>query len=67
MNFFTKSKQAFTSFIDTCKALTEASRAQTTSITALHSDLKKLEQHAKYLATAERQRLQREGRPHEFV
>ena len=63
---FKQIKQAFAAFIETCKALTEASRTQTQSIAALHADVKKLEQHASYLATSEEHRLIREGKKHVF-
>lgn len=60
----TKLKQAFQSFIEACRALTEASREQTRTIAELHNTITKVETHTRYLAHSERQRNQREGRSH---
>lgn len=64
MTIFKQLKQAFAAFIETCKALTDASREQTKAVTALQTALKGVEQHTKYLAHSERQRNEREGRGH---
>jgi hypothetical protein len=67
---FTKLKQAFAAFIETCKALTEATDRNTEAVRAMHQELlspiKGVEKHTEYLATSEEHRLRREGRPHVF-
>lgn len=64
MKVFKQLKAGLQHFIETCKALTEASREQTKAVTALQNTIAAVEQHTKYLAHSERQRNQREGRNH---
>ena len=72
MNFFTKFKQAVARAI-TCDYLanalrehTKALRGHSAALLAKSSTIDSIAEHAEYLATSEKHRLQREGRPHVF-
>jgi hypothetical protein len=52
---------------DALREHTKALREHSAALLTKASTIDSIETHAKYLAASERYRLQREGRPHEFV
>ncbi len=65
--FVKQIKQAFIiTFVETCKALTEATREHTAAIRAMHSTIEAVAKHTKYAADSQRRELQRRGQTHDF-